>query len=171
MATPTYTAIASITLSSSASSVTFSSIPQDYRDLVLAAEITHTANANNRIRINNDSSAIYSFVQMFRGGSGAESNSGGGFTHFAMTPNFNPSTNSSEPMTSVCQIIDYSVTDKHKTVLVRTNAVKNTVTDFQSIAAVGWRYADTAAVTSLVFSASTGDLQAGTTINLFGIAS
>jgi hypothetical protein len=43
MATPTYDLIDSVTLSSSATSVTFSSITQDYRDLILVCE----ASSNN----------------------------------------------------------------------------------------------------------------------------
>ena len=59
----TYTLIASNTLGSSAASVTFSSIPSTYTDLVLKASIRSTrANTLNvmNVRLNNLSTSIYS---------------------------------------------------------------------------------------------------------------
>lgn len=45
MGTPTYTALANVTLSSASSSVTFSSISQAYRDLILVGSGTFNDNA------------------------------------------------------------------------------------------------------------------------------
>ena len=63
MATPTYIALATTTLSSAVGSVTFSSIPAGYRDLVLVAEgLTSGATSNVRMQFNSDTGNNYSLV-------------------------------------------------------------------------------------------------------------
>ena len=59
MATATYTLINSTTLSSSASTVTFSSIPTG-GDLAIVVETTLTGSASINFRLNNDSGSNYS---------------------------------------------------------------------------------------------------------------
>jgi hypothetical protein len=57
-----YTALANVTLGSSAASVTFSSISQSYRDLVLVITATTSAVDNAFIRFNSDSGSNYNIV-------------------------------------------------------------------------------------------------------------
>ena len=68
----TYTLISSNTLSTSASSVTFSSIPGTYTDLVLrvSGRTDDTANPSNNIRffINGNTSAVYTFMRILSDG-------------------------------------------------------------------------------------------------------
>lgn len=76
MPSPTYTLIASNTLTSTASSVTFSAIPQGYTDLVLKMSVrSNRANTTDTIKINfnSDTSALYS--QTYLRGSGATTTS------------------------------------------------------------------------------------------------
>jgi hypothetical protein len=61
--------------------------------------------------------------------------------------------------------MDYSATDKHKTVLVRSNIPADTV------AAHAVRWANTAAITTVGVAAISGTWSAGTTFALYGIAS
>ena len=66
------------------------------------------------------------------------------------------------------QIMDYSATDKHKTQLVRYGPR----TDSQRTAALVRRWADNSAISSITFKDDSGaDLQSGTTISIYGIAS
>jgi hypothetical protein len=71
MPTPTYTPLATVTLASTASSVTFSSIPATYRDLVVVHNNFGTVNndANSNFRFNGDSGSNYSRVYAFWSGS------------------------------------------------------------------------------------------------------
>ena len=72
----TYTLINSNVLSSSAASVTFSSIPATYTDLVvrISARCDNGGNQNNlRIQFNSDSSSNYSETMVYGNGSAASS--------------------------------------------------------------------------------------------------
>lgn len=159
MPTPTYTPLANLTLSSSAASVTFSSISQAYRDLVLVASVKNsTASSSFRIRVNN-SGTTTSSVRMRGSSSGASSESFGGIGAVTQI------TSSTGFSAIICNIMDYSATDKHKTILTRANIV-----DGDQVEATYTRWPDTAAVTSLVLNVEDYNLAAGTTLALYGIA-
>ena len=70
----TYTPIASQTLGSAAASVTFSSIPQGYTDLIIVMNGTTSTNENTYMRYNSDSSSLYSVTYV--GGDGSTASSG-----------------------------------------------------------------------------------------------
>jgi len=72
MPTPTYTPLATVTLGSTAASVTFSSIPATYRDLILIITAQRTGSpVNVGMRFNGDSGSNYSSVFMTGTGSSA----------------------------------------------------------------------------------------------------
>ena len=162
MPTPTYTPLANITLSSSATTVTFSSISQVYRDLVLV--ITGTQAVDSGIvdmRINADSGANYNRVYMEGNGSTASSvtatssflRASGNSNHFNQTRS-----------SIIYNIMDYSATDKHKTVLQRTDVADS----LTSMAAMRW--ASTSAVTNISLFLNTGTYASGSSFALYGIA-
>jgi hypothetical protein len=159
MPTPTYTPLANITLGSTATSVTFSSINQTYRDLILVTNVTHSANAeiDLTIRFNGDSGANYSRVAMTGDGSTAAS--------FAQTGNngVNVLGASTTISAAITQVMDYSATDKHKTVLFRGNLTSGRVSAFAA------RWANTAAITSLSVSVLSGNYAIGSSFALYGI--
>ena len=68
MPTPTYVALAKTVLTSSASSVTFSSIPSTYTDLLLVYSARDNASGNQAgsytIRVNGLSTSIYSYTAL-----------------------------------------------------------------------------------------------------------
>jgi hypothetical protein len=74
----TYTLISSNTLSTSAASVTFSSIPATYTDLVLSVSSRNddigTLNGVIKVQYNGLSTSIYSFTELVGSGSAASSN-------------------------------------------------------------------------------------------------
>ena len=164
MPTPTYDLIASNVLSSSASSVTFSSIPATYRDLVVSVFIPVGANAIfPRLRLNSDSGSNYSEVYAYGDGSSTGSASATSLTSVRIWGSYvavNARAN------AMIQIMDYSATDKHKTVLARYND-QNTATYMYA-----HRWASTSAINSLNFSLDTAEnYPAGSVFNLFGIVS
>lgn len=66
----TYKLIASNVLTSSATSITFSSIPSTYTDLLLTMSVRgNLTNLATRIRINSDSSSLYSITDLIGQGS------------------------------------------------------------------------------------------------------
>jgi peptide methionine sulfoxide reductase MsrA len=160
MPTPTYTALANITLGSSASSVTFSSIPATYRDLILVATAQSTPTpAGFLVNFNGDTGSNYTTVVMTGVASAAETFTSGQLTYFVQIP-------SDAQNVLIAQFLDYSATDKHKTYLSRNNSKG------EGVEASAGRWANTAAITSMVFTCSGGDTWAsGSGFSLYGIAS
>ena len=154
MATGTYAPIASITLGSSASSVEFSSIPQDYRDLVLVMDCS-VGTSSIEITLNADSGSNYSRVGIYGTGSaqGSFSSTYTAMLMGAQTENLN-----------ILQFMDYSATDKHKTSLLRSKVASS------EVVATAYRYASTSAITSIELSGG-GNFTSGSTFALYGIAS
>ena len=162
MATPTYIALATTTLSSAASTVTFSSIPTSgYRDLVLIVEALGNASsgANVLVTFNSDSGSNYPYVGMSGNGSTAISFSG------TSTSISGFGSDGTTKVLSSFQILDYSVTDKHKPVLVRVNRPDLVV---QARAA---RWANTSAITTVTITDNLANgYAAGSTFYLYGVA-
>lgn len=164
MATPTYDLLDSVTLSSSASSVTFSSIDQSYRDLILAIELKATGSSNVAalLKINSDTGSNYSYVVATGNGSTAVSSSG--TLSFGIIQNSSSGT-STIPTHLFVQFLDYSATDKHKPWLSRGNGA-GVGTEM-----IAGRWASTSAITSLTLDKSgTQDFPSGSTFYLYGVA-
>jgi hypothetical protein len=163
MPTPTYTALATVTLGSSASSVTFSSIPATYRDLVVVTNVDGTLQSNYWLRLNGDTGSNYSYVFARGNGTTASSSSSAGQTSMRLNGDADVMTDFSH--VAVLSIMDYSATDKHKTVLIRPNTASRAA-DMGA-----GRFASTSAITSVLLFLSTGNFDVGSTFNLYGIAS
>jgi hypothetical protein len=155
MPTPTYTPLATVTLGTAVSSVTFSSIPATYRDLIAVYNGTAATGGDLYMTLNADSSN-YSMVRMGAiptVNSQAESTREIGFAR-------------TDSSMIVAQIMDYSATDKHKTTLSRTSG------NGAVLAAYASRYASTSAITSVGFTINGGhNFQTGSTFALYAIAS
>lgn len=158
--TATYTALANVTLGSSASTVTFSSIPATYRDLVLVAMPIGTTANGLWIRFNNDTGTNYPVVQMTGNGSTASS---------TVSTSLNYITSGQDMATTVglsviLNIMDYSQTNKHKTVLIRADRFST------GTRASATRWASTNALTTITLSHQSDQLATGSTFALYGIA-
>lgn len=155
MGSPTYIPLATITLTGSDSSIDFASIPAIYRDLVLVINSTTTSGQDILFRFNGDTSnysRVYAYGPGSGTNSGSDSTAGWGWTSTARSM-------------STLQIMDYSATDKHKTILSRTGEPTSYGT-----AMFAGRWASTAAVTSISAIVSSGSFATGSTFSLFGIA-
>lgn len=158
MATPTYTALATTTLSSAVGSVTFSSIPASYRDLVLIASgATTTSDTVVLTRFNNDATDHYSYVQMYgEASAGSDTNTLEHiFTIFGGTGSVG---------NVIFNIMDYSATDKHKTVLTRENNLGISWTGARAT-----RWPSTTAVNEIDLVPRSGNFASGSTFSLYGI--
>lgn len=160
MATPAYIPIYTTTLASAASSVLMAGIPQDYRDLVLVAETKISSGGGDLALRANGATTNYSQVVMRGNGSTAASFTVA-TTYLRMSVN-DPA--SGEKHLLQADLMDYSATDKHKTILSRSDNAAD------STGAIASRYASTSAVISLELFMQTGtNFDAGTTVSLFGI--
>jgi hypothetical protein len=159
----TYTPIASITLGANAASVTFSSIPQTYTDLVLQIVAgTNTSVTEPKIVLNGDTGGNYSNTSLSGNGSAASSNRRTNQTGWILDWVGGITTNVSQ-YNSTTHIQDYSNSTTYKTALTRANS-----TDYgPDLMAFLWR--STAAITSVQVVPIANNLLAGSTFNLYGI--
>ena len=161
--TDTYRALANITLGTAASSVTFSSIPATFRDLVLVFTGTGSTTLQGRIRLNGDTGSNYTYIRMSGSGSATTSAAAGSQTSGFISAIAQATTTGALQMD--INIMDYSATDKHKTIISQASAAANGAEAFVN------RWANTAAVTSVQILTSTGNWAIGTTVALYGIVS
>jgi hypothetical protein len=166
MPTPTYTPLATTTLAGTPTSVTFSSIPATYRDLVLVIRANTASTPEGYLRLNSDTGSNYSTVWM-RGNGSAAASSTSSTTYFRYSGDIalGGGVSFANGM-AIINIMDYSTTNKHKTILARANRSSNGV-----VASAG-RWASTSAVTSVtvLWEASTA-FAVGDTVSLYGIIS
>jgi hypothetical protein len=158
MPTSTYVALATTTLASASASVTFSSIPATYRDLVLIASgATTTSDTIIKMNFNNDTTDSYSYVQMYgeTGGAGSDSNT--------LENIFAVMGGTGGIGTVIYNIMDYS-SDKHKTVLARENALAISWTGARAS-----RWPQTTAINEIDLTPRSGNFAVGCTFSLFGI--
>jgi hypothetical protein len=164
MPTPTYTPLATVTLGASASSVTFSSIPATYRDLIIV-DSSRSARVSTvdflLFRVNGDTGSNYSRVAMYNV-SNTPTSVAQTLTVFTADTRTAANSTANTFGIGVSQIMDYSATDKHKTVLIRTSAPNFTYASAN-------RWANTAAITSINLFMENGNIAAGSTFSLYGV--
>jgi hypothetical protein len=161
----TYTQIATNTLGSAASSVTFSSIPGTYTDLVLVANVgCSSASQRAGWRVNSDTGSNYSRTILVGTGSSTasdrESNATAAYGIFDAT-NGVPTTLTGNFIT---QFQNYSNATTYKTALTRYNDAGGGT----GVSVQLWR--STSAITSITFVLSGGNWIANSTFSLYGIA-
>jgi hypothetical protein len=158
MPTPTYTPLATVTLASATSSVTFSSIPATYRDLILVINgTTNTATGVTATHNGDTTAANYTLVNL-----AASSNN---TTSSGTASNSNLISMYTTRSMGIIQFLDYSATDKHKTALSRSDNAAN------DVYAQARRWANTNAITSIAIGAYGNTFQTGSTFALYGIVS
>ena len=157
------TALANVTLSTTANSITFSSISSAYRDLYFV--FTQPAQGNHvrpLIRMNSDSSsADYFEVRAVGNGSSTSSAS-------LSNAGFDPTGFFSSYLDAfqiTGHVMDYSATDKHKSVLLRVDGYS------QATIMEAGRWANTSAVNTLTFQvAGANPFVAGVSVALYGVS-
>jgi hypothetical protein len=164
--TSAMTALANTTLSATATSVNFASIPTSgYKDLILIANFTQATTAGNlAIRLRGDTTASYGVMNMRGDGSSASSNrpSSSGYSN-SIELNYSLDIVNSTRAQSIITIPSYAQSSYIKTVIARTDN-----SSLATIATVGqWNSSNT--VTSVNIFTS-GNFAAGSTFALYGIA-
>ena len=160
----TYEAIATTTLGSNAASVTFSSISGAYTDLQLVVnnKLTVASARYIALQFNSDTASNYSATYLYGDGTTAASGRGSN-DNYARIGNGSGST--SNPATTVANIMNYSNTTTNKTTVGRSSG------DSYAIVYVSlWR--STSAITSITVicdPTSSTLLATGATFSLYGI--
>ena len=152
----TYEPIATNVLTSNQTSITFSSIPQTYTDIVVVIDGISADNDECRFQFNGSATG-YSFTQFYGLSSAAGSTRGtarttGRIGSIRTTPNI-----------IIGHIINYTNTTSYKTVISRDG----TTTIITEAFANTWQ--NTAAITSIVFTPSGLTFNTGMTFTLYGI--
>jgi hypothetical protein len=162
----TYVPIASITVNAATTSVTFSSIPSTYTDLVLVSiPLTQGNTFNSNIFLNNDSGSNYSYVRLY--GSGTAVSSDKGNTSAQSLGGWGVGASTGTPIIFYTHIFDYANTTTYKSFLTRANEPGNsTGSTYTGLISSMWR--STAAVNEVRFSTN-ANFGSGSTFNLYGI--
>ena len=165
MPTPTYTPLANVTLAATSTSITFGSIPATYRDLIIVFQgLSGGAGTfQTRLRLNGDTGANYNWQRMSGSGTSAFASTASNQTQLSLT--FLAEAQTTTQVQHHINIMDYSATDKHKTVISRAG------NSSQGTEAVAGRWASTAAVTSVQLFPSSATFGIGTVVALYGIVS
>jgi hypothetical protein len=155
----TYEPIATYTVSgSSTDTVTFSSISGTYTDIIVVINAA-IAEGNCNMRVNNDSTTIYSRTQM--SGNGTIANSGRTANDNAWFPVMGTTDFTS---TTTVQLMNYSNTTTNKTALQRGNNASSLTQ------ASAWLCRTTSAINRIDFiRSSTNNFVSGSTFTLYGI--
>jgi hypothetical protein len=154
--TTAWVPLATTTLSSSATSVTFGSIPQGYRDLAIVINGVNSASQDLKFIFNGDTGANYSRVFMYGQSSGYGSASENG-QNAGLWASVQAVGN-----TVIANIMDYSSTNVHKSAIVRSDNAGDRVRAYFG------RWASTSAITSIQLDPNSSSWQSGTVLSLYG---
>lgn len=161
-----YTPLANFTLGSNAATVTFSSINQSFRDLVMIVVARNASSTSNpALQFNSDTtSGNYVFVTG-EANSGSRTSTVGANAFIPAGNNFAALVSGSLSITRF-DILDYTATNKHKTVISRVNNASAAV----GMAAGRWQ--NTSAITTVRLLTGNGTSYAsGATFMLYGVSS
>lgn len=170
MPTSTYDLIASTVLGTGSATVTFSSIPSTYRDLVLVMNCLGTSTSVNTMyaRFNSDSGNNYFGTSLYGTNTNtvASASNTTGQTEINISDRSNAGFNDTRRALYIVNFIDYSATNKHKTLIQRANSQPSGEVVLQ-----GHRWANTSAINRIDLTAYGQSFAATSTFYLYGIVS
>jgi hypothetical protein len=171
MPSNTYVALDTRTLSSAASSVTFTGIDQTYTDLVLISSINSARGASLDsvgIQFNSDTTTNYSYT-LIQGNTSSGATSGRGTNAsdvFAGNCAASSASNNFSLITT--QIMNYKSTSTFKTILSRGGGLVSAVKDTEAIVGL-WRKSPEAITSITILSETGSNFNIGSTFTLYGI--
>ena len=166
----TYEPIATTTLSSAASEVTFSSISASYTDLVLVSNVKITTSGFGLVMQFNSSTTAYSLTDLYGDGTTAGTGRASNASYITLTYNVGIPTAANTFGTVITNIMNYSNSTTFKTVLSRhSNGSTSNGPGTEAIIGL-WR--DTSAIHTVTVKQNSGsnNLDTGSTFTLYGIA-
>ncbi len=157
-AEPTYEPIATTTLGSATSAVTFSNISGSYTDLVLVDQAFGVA-SHYFVRLNSDSGSNYSVNVILAVSGSALADRSSNQT----SGQISRSADSSNSPMGITHFMKYSATDSWKTILSKGNVGNSIVIQYVNL----WR--STSAITSIELRPASGNFDTGSIFTLYGI--
>lgn len=167
----TYTPITAQTLTTATTTVTFSSIPSTFTDLVLVvSNLTTTNNSSNLYgRVGNgsaDSGTNYSYTILKGSTTTVASSTRQTNSNVLNLGGYDIGTTNTVPSMSITNFMNYSSTATNKTVLSRFSIVNGGSSEINTMVQL-WR--STAAINYIQVYTNGGNLLTGTTLSLYGI--
>lgn len=167
-----FDALATVTLTSTAASVTFSGIPSTYTHLQVRA-LSHrtggTADDNTNMQFNADSGSNYAWHQLYGDGSSAAAGSATSTTLIRAIPDLTSSTGFG---VGIIDVLDYANTSKLKTVRIFAG-YDNNGGGYAILRSGLWFKAGTGvtsdAINSITFTPNSGSFTANTSFSLYGV--
>jgi hypothetical protein len=165
----TYTLIASNVLGSAAASVTFSSIPATYTDLVLRVSARSTYGFPRdycQIQFNGSTSNLYSHTMLegFDGSGTSERGNGSEITQFGV-----PGNTTTANTFGLLEIYIPSYTASINKIVSISGVTENNSTTGAETKALAGLWRNTATITSILFASNNASLVAGSSFYLYGI--
>ena len=158
----TYDSIASTTLSSTQSTIDFTSISGSYTDLVLVVTSISSTGGDVWVRVNDDTASNYSYTVLYANTSSTGSANDNNVANGLITDYYGSVENANNQL-AVIQFYSYANTSTFKTILSRANRANNGVDLICSM----WR--STSAITKLTLRFTGASFGIGTTATLYGI--
>lgn len=165
----TFEAIATQTLGSATNTVTFSSIPSTYTDLVLVTVQKNTTNTSDapNVRFNSDTGSNYSYTYLT--GTGTSAISGRLSNQTGILLGYFTTAGTQDGFMNIMTFQNYSNTTTFKTQLQRSNAGGGNTTYPGAEAIVSlWRSTSAINSISIIYS-GTANFAIGSTFSLYGI--
>ena len=161
----TYSVIQTITLTSTASSITFSNIPQNYTDLKLVFSCRSNGSTTATAGIAAFNGSTSNFTTRYIYGTGATTVSTTGSNEIGSMPAANFTTSA---FSNTEVVISNYTTSNNKSYFVNTATENNATEAYNYMFAGLW--SSSAAITSITYSPSTGSFISGSTFTLYGIS-
>lgn len=159
----TYEPIATTTLGSAASTITFSSIASNWTDLRLVIVGISGTSTNIALRFNSDTGSNYSRIRLIGNGSAASSTIASNDTEIDLN---RENLSTTIPSLYTVDIFSYAGST-NKTLLASVNEDRNGSGSVMSVVGM-WR--NTSAITTILITTLSGDtFGSGTTATLYGI--
>ena len=163
----TYEPIATTTLGSAQNSVTFSSIPGSYTDLVLIASCRlASAGFAATLQFNGDTGSNYSVTELYGNGSSAGSGRNSNIAAAYQTNNLALGATASVYSPLIINIMNYSNSTTYKTVLSRFSNANTGVDAIVNL----WRSTNAINEVKIGLTGTGGNYASGSTFTLYGIA-
>jgi hypothetical protein len=161
----TYTPIASTTVTSTTSSVVFSSIPSTYTDLIIISDLRAATNASLSIQFNSDTGTNYSYTVLDAEGTALQANRQTNTSAIQVASWSIGLGSTTIPTTAITHINSYSNTTTNKPVISRSGAINASDTVSVDIFVGTWR--NTAAISTVTLNANT--ITVGSVFTIYGI--
>lgn len=168
---PTYAQMATVTLSTPVSSVTFSSIPNSYTDLILVNQYMTSSNGGLFLQYNGDADKVYSIVNLISSQNTTPSTYATADQNYIWADTYLQGTGTittDRPMT-VSHIMNYANTSTWKTTLLRSSDVRTNDPTFGTVYAGVATFRRAAAIDTINILAGGGNFVIGSTFSLYGI--